>query len=196
MSGPLTTLGTDSQVSLALSQMIMGAWVPQVIYTAVSLGVFENLHAGPRSGAEIANEIGGPLATTNRLLRALVCLELCSASESDTFALMPGGRLLCAETPGSMRSLALLRGRGGVWSAWGRLLDVVRTGKTAPELVAGKGIYEWLADDPAGFNVFNQAMTELSIAQAQVVPMPLTFRMPTSSWMSVGATVRSSWRYS
>ena len=68
-----------------------------------------------------------------------------------------------------MRSLALLRGRGDVWSAWGRLLDVVRTGKTAPELVAGKGIYERLADDPAGFNVFNQAMTELSIAQAQVV---------------------------
>ena len=30
----------EPQVSLALSQMIMGAWVPQVIYTAVSLGVF------------------------------------------------------------------------------------------------------------------------------------------------------------
>ena len=96
-----------------------------------------------------------------------------------------------------MRSLALLRGRGSVWSAWGRLLDVVRTGKTAPELVAGKRLYEWLADDPAGLNVFNQAMTELSIAQAQVVADAFdSFRMPTSSWMSVGATVRSSWRYS
>ena len=67
-------------MSLALSKMIMGAWVPQVIYTAVSLGVFENLHAGPRSGAEIASEIGVPRATTNRLLRALVYLELCSAA--------------------------------------------------------------------------------------------------------------------
>ena len=159
----------DSQTSLALSQMIMGAWVPQAIYTAVSLGVFESLHEGPRSRAEIANRIAVPQETTSRLLRALCCLELCRESESGLFALTRRGRLLCADTAGSMRSLALLRGRQSTWSLWGRLSEVVRTGKTAPELVAGKSLWEWLADDPAGFSVFNQAMTELSVAQAQVV---------------------------
>ena len=158
-----------SEASLALSQMIMGAWVPQAIYTAVSLGVFETLHDGPRSAAEIANRNSVPPGTTGRLLRALCCLELCRESESGLFALTPRGRLLCADTPGSMRSLALLRGRQSIWSAWGRLSEAVRTGKSAPELVAGKNLYEWLADDPAGFSVFNQAMTELSVAQAHVV---------------------------
>ncbi len=158
-----------SEASLAVSQMIMGAWVPQVIYTTISLGVFENLHDGPCSAVEIANGIDVPLGTTGRLLRALVCLELCSESESGMYALTQRGRLLCAETPGSMRSRALFRGRESFWSAWSKLSEVVRTGKTAPELVAGKGLWEWLADDPAGFGAFNQAMTELSVAQAQVV---------------------------
>ena len=110
-----------------------------------------------------------PAFLSNRLLRALVCLGLCSITEPDLLALTPTGRLLCEQTPRSMRSLALLRGRRGVWSLWSRLLDVVRTGKTAPELVAGKGLYEWLADDPDGLSLFNQAMTEQSVVQAQVV---------------------------
>ena len=118
----------DFQTSLALSQMIMGAWVPQAIYTAVSLGVFESLHEGPRSRAEIANRIAVLQETTSRLLRALCCLELCRESESGLFALTRRGRLLCADTAGSMRSLALLRGRQSTWSLWGRLSEVVRTG--------------------------------------------------------------------
>lgn len=154
---------------LALARMIMGAWVPQAIYTAVSLGIFEHLHAGPRSGPEIATELGVPLATIRRLLRALVSLELCAAAEPDVFALTPRGRLLCSETPGSMRSQALFRGQERVWSAWGRLLDVVRTAKPVPALVAGKSLYEWLAEDPDGSTIFNQAMTEMSIIQARIV---------------------------
>ena len=159
----------EPQAWLALARMIMGAWVPQAIYTAVSLGIFEHLHAGPRSGPEIATELGVPLATTRRLLRALVSLELCTAPEPDVVALTPRGRLLCTETPGSMRSQALFRGQARVWSAWGRLLDVVRTGKPVPELVAGKSLYEWLAEDPDGSTVFNQAMTEMSIIQAEMI---------------------------
>ncbi len=159
----------EPQAWLALAQMIMGAWVPQAIYTAVSLGIFEHLHAGPRSGTEIATELGVPLTTIRRLLRALVSLELCTAAELDVVALTPRGRLLCSETPGSMRSQALFRGQQRVWSAWSKLLDVVRTGKPAPELVAGKSLYEWLAEDPGVSRVFNQAMTEMSIIQSQAI---------------------------
>ena len=156
-----------SEASLALSLMLRGAWVPQAIYATVSLGVFESLHSGPRSGAEIASAIDVPLDTTRRLLRALCCLELCSEPESGVFALTRRGRLLCADAPGSMRSVALFRSRQ--WSAWGRLPEVVRTGKTAPELIAGKGLWEWLADDPDHLTDFDQAMTEKSVSQARVV---------------------------
>lgn len=159
----------EPQAWLALARMIMGAWVPQAIYAAVSLGVFEHLHAGPRSGPEIAAGLGVPLTTIRRLLRALVSLELCTMADPDVFALTPRGRLLCSETPGSMRSQALFRGQGRVWAAWGKLLDVVRTGKPAPELVAGKSLYEWLAEDQGVSRVFNQAMTEMSIIQSQAV---------------------------
>ena len=159
----------EPQAWLALARMIMGAWVPQAIYTAVSLGIFDHLHAGPRSGPELATALGVPLATTRRLLRALVSLGLCTAPDPDLVALTPRGRLLCSQTPGSMRSQALFRGQERVWSAWGRLLDVVRTGRPVPELVAGQSLYEWLAEGPDGSTVFNQAMTEVSIIQAQMI---------------------------
>ena len=156
-----------SDASLALSLMLRGAWVPQTIYTAVSLGVFEKLDDGPRSGAEIAKAIDVPPETTRRLLRALCCLGLCSESESGELALTRRGRLLCADTPASMRPMALHFSRH--WSAWGRLMEVVRTGKTAPELLAGKSVWEWRAADPAGVSAFNQAMAAKSVRQAQVV---------------------------
>ena len=83
-----------SDASLALSLMLRGAWVPQTIHTAVSLGVFERHHDGPCSGGEIAKAIDVPPGTTKRLLRALCCLELCSQSESGELALTRRGRLL------------------------------------------------------------------------------------------------------
>jgi hypothetical protein len=165
----------DVPPPLRLSRMIMSAWVPQAIYSAAVLRVPDQLAAGRRASRDVAEAVGAPAENVHRLLRALVMLELCTEDEPGVFALTPMGRLLCADDPSSVRSWALLWGRPSIWAGWGRLADAVRTGQTAPQLLAGKGTFEWMAEDPEGLEIFNRSMAELTRRHALAVAAAYDF---------------------
>jgi hypothetical protein len=158
-----------------LSRMIMSVWIPQVIHTAAVLKVPDALSGGPRTSADVAREVGAPADNVHRLLRALVVLELCTEDEPGTFALTAMGQYLRTDAPDSMRSWAVLWGRPGIWSAWGRLSDSVRTGETAPRLIAGVGTFEWVSQDPEGAEIFNRSMQELTVRVSRAIPKAYDF---------------------
>ena len=153
---------------LRLSHLIMGAWRPQVIYVATVLGLPDLLASGRRRPESLAAAVDVPAPTLRRLLRALVALELCSEKDGD-FELTPLGEHLRSDAPDTMRNWALVWGRPSIWSGWGRLLDTVKTGRIAPELLSGKGAFEWLAEDPEGHAIFNASMAELTRRHARAV---------------------------
>jgi hypothetical protein len=146
-----------------LSRMIMSTWVPQAIHAAAALKVPDALGGGPRASDEVARDVGAPADQVHRLLRALVVLELCTQGDDGRFALTPMGDYLRSDAPDTMRNWALLWGRPMIWSAWGRLSDSVRTGETAPTLIAGVSTFEWIAQDPEGAAIFNRSMQELTV---------------------------------
>jgi hypothetical protein len=154
---------------MRLSRLIMSAWVPQAIYTATALGIPDQLADRAKRSDDMARAVGAPAGNVRRLLRALVMLELCTETEPGVFELTPMGAYLRSDAPDSMRSWALLWGRPSIWSGWGRLHEAVRTGQTAPQLIAGKGTFEWLQEDPEALAIFNRSMAELTRRAARAV---------------------------
>jgi hypothetical protein len=160
---------------MRLSRMIMGAWVPQAIYTVTALGLPDELGTARKGSGELAKAVGAPERNVHRLLRAMVALELCGEPEPGVFELTPMGAYLRSEAKDSMRNWALLWGHETIWSGWGRLLDCARTGEIAPKLIAGKGPFEWLSEDPAGLEIFNRSMAELTARAARAVAQAYDF---------------------
>ena len=165
---------TELPPPVKLSRLIMSVWVSQALHAAAVLGIPDALGTATRAPAEVAAAIGAPEDQVRRLLRALVVLEV--ATETDGgFALTPMGAYLRADAPDSMRSWALLWGRPMIWSAWGRLADSVRTGETAPQLIAGLGTFEWVAQDPEGADIFNRSMQELTVRVSRAIASAYDF---------------------
>jgi SAM-dependent methyltransferase len=59
-------------------------------------------------------------------------------------------------------------GNPGIWRAWGRLADCVRTGEHAWKL-EGTDAFSWLQENPEVGAIFNQAMFEVSRRTARAV---------------------------
>jgi O-methyltransferase domain/Dimerisation domain len=149
----------DMPPARRLSGMIAGLWVPQAVFAAAELGVADALAESPLSAPDVAARTGAHAGATERLLRALVALDVCSEHEG-RFGLTELGRVLRADAPDSMRSVARLMGGANVWSAWSRLVDCVRNGVPAHAL-DGRPVgatFDDMDRDPASAAVFHEAM--------------------------------------
>jgi hypothetical protein len=118
--------------------------------------------------------VGADPTALERLLRALVVVGLCTATDDGTFTLTPLGACLRSDTPDSVRSWVLLIGGERCWSSWGRLAECVRTGRSVPAL---EGRESWVDDteDAASAAVFNQSMVQLTRHLAGAVAMSYDF---------------------
>jgi hypothetical protein len=160
--------------SIQLSRMISSVWIPQTIHAAAALGVADALGSATRPSATVAAAVGAHPGATRRLLRAMVALGLCTHSP-DGFTLTPLGACLRSDATDSVRSWALLMGGRMVWDNWARLTDCVRSGDSAPQLIAGKNAFEWLAEHPEEFAVFDRSMQELTARLSGLVAASYDF---------------------
>jgi hypothetical protein len=158
------TSPTSLPPALQVSQMIVGLWVPQAVHAAAELGIADLLAQSPRDAASVATALGTDADGTARLLRALATLGLLSRDEGGRFQLTDLGRLLQNDVPSSRRAWSRLMGGAGVWQAWGRLTECVRTGRKAADLdgAARTDTFDAIAADPAAAAIFNQAMSDLT----------------------------------
>jgi SAM-dependent methyltransferase len=101
-------------------------WTSRVILTAAELDVFTHLDDGPTTALQCAERIGTNPRATERLLNALVALDLLEKRE-DLFVLSADGKLLSLKHPETM--LPSLLHYAELWESWSQLTTVVRTGK-------------------------------------------------------------------
>ncbi len=145
-----------------VSQTVSSIWVLQAIYTAVELGMLDALAARSLSVEDVARQIGAGSTATARLLRGLAVLGLVEHTPSGDVALTDAGRVLTRDAPGSLRSWTLFRLGPGLWRSWGRMPDVVRSGKCVGEL---EGHVDWMAafeDDGAQARLLDDSMAALT----------------------------------
>jgi SAM-dependent methyltransferase len=103
-------------------------WSSRVILTAAELDVFTHLDGGPLTSLEVAHRIGSDPRATDRLLNALVALDLLEKREA-LFSLSGDGKLLSSNHPKTV--LPTLLHYNGLWESWSQLTTVVREGKPA-----------------------------------------------------------------
>jgi hypothetical protein len=142
----------------SLSELIEGFWITQLIGTAVTLGIAEQLGDGAKSCDRIARACEADPACVLRLLRALQTVGVCSAAPGASFQLTARGQLLRRGVPGSISGRATFTA-GIMWDLYGQLSTVVKTGRSLP---AGREGFERLAEHP-GLDGMHQAMVESSI---------------------------------
>jgi hypothetical protein len=138
--------------------MISAYQLSQAIYVAAVLGVADLLVDGPVDSSQLAAATGVPEEPLRRLLRQLAEYEIFAEPAPKHFALTPLAALLRNGTPGSLRPFAVMHGQDWIWGPWGRLLDSVRTGRPAFDLVYGMPFFGHLQRDPDARAVFQAAM--------------------------------------
>lgn len=144
-----------------LLALINAGWTTQAIAVACELDLPDRLAAGPCSAQQLAADLGADLDALERLLRALVTLEVCMDCGPGTFGLGRVGDLLQRSHPHSLRHWAMLNG-GPLWSRWATLGRRVRAGDPRPGGSGSAERFERLESDPHEAELFHGAMRELS----------------------------------
>lgn len=146
----------------ALRERIMGFRATQMIYVAARLGLADRLAEGARTPEELAHLVGADAEALHRLLRALAGLGIFAADSGGAYRLTAQAELLCADVPGSLRSIALLHGEEWMWQAYGAMMHSVRSGQPAFLRVHGQTLYGYLQEHPRAGAQFNAAMEGFS----------------------------------
>lgn len=141
-----------------LARLMAGYWHTQAIYVAAKLRLADLLQRGPRTADELAPAAGTNTRALYRLLRALASVGIFAEDEQHRFSLTPMAECLRSDLPGSLWSMALLRG-GLQYEAWGQLLHSVQTGHSAFEKMHGTPIFEYFQQHPEDGKLFDAAMT-------------------------------------
>src|SRR5262245_29196652 len=109
----------DQDETTRLRQLIMGFRITQLIYAAAKFELADHLARGPLTAHELAQAVGADAGALYRLLRALASFGVFAQSTGGRFEMTPAAELLRRDTPGSLRSTAMMYGDELLWRAYG-----------------------------------------------------------------------------
>ena len=138
--------------------MIFGLRVSAVLCAADNLGVADALAAGPRSGAEVAADVGANPLSLLRVMRGLAVIGVLDEVEPERFALTKMGSLMRSDVPGSVRGSAMFNADTRSMRTWGELSHTAKTGDPTFDHVWGMSAFEYFAQNPEINTRFNAAM--------------------------------------
>jgi O-methyltransferase/methyltransferase family protein len=148
--------------SAALIVLMTLHWPAQALYVAAKLGIADLLRDGPKTVEELARDTATDATSLRRLLRALACIDIFAELPDGRFKLTRLAERLRVDHPKSMRSMVLCFGEPWNWRPFGELLRSVETGAPAFDHVYGKGLFEFLSDDPEAGAIYDSGMTALA----------------------------------
>jgi len=152
-----------------LTQMAFGALMSQALYVAAKLGVADLIANGPKAVSELAVATETNESALYRVLRSLASVGVFSETDPKIFALTPLAEPLRSGVPNSIRNGAIFMGEEWHWRVWGDMLYSVRTGKPGWRHVHGAEVFDYFAVNPEQSEIFNRAMTDMSMATAPAV---------------------------
>lgn len=179
MSTQISTAATASTVSTAaaqplppeafLTQLAFGAMMTQALYVAARLEVADLLAAKPQNVSELAAATKTHERSLYRLLRSLASVGVFEEIEPKVFANTPYSEPLRKDASNSMRNGAIFMGEEWHWRVWGDMLHSVQTGKPAWGHIHGAEVFDYFAKNLRQAEIFNNAMTDMSVVTAPVV---------------------------
>lgn len=152
-----------------LTQMAFGALMSQALYVAAKLGLADLVAEGPKSVGELATATETNESALYRVLRSLASVGVFRETDPKVFALTPLAEPLRSDVPNSIRNGAIFMGEEWHWRVWGDMLYSVRTGKPAWGHIHGGEVFDYFAANPEHSEIFNRAMTDMSMSTAPAV---------------------------
>ncbi|MCP9495268.1 MAG: acetylserotonin O-methyltransferase [Pyrinomonadaceae bacterium MAG19_C2-C3] len=152
-----------------LTQVAFGALMSQALYIAAKLGIADLLKDKPQPVSALAAATATHEMSLYRVLRSLAGIGVFQEVEPEVFALTPHAEPLRSDAPGSMRNGVIFMGEEWHWRVWGNMLHSVRTGKPAWGHVHGAEVFDYFTMNPEQAEIFNRAMTDMSVSTAPAV---------------------------
>lgn len=152
-----------------MRRLVSGYSLSIAVSAVAELGIADRLAAGPRSAEDLAAACGVDADFLRRVLGYLAGEGVFAALAGDRFALTEASHWLRADVPGSLRPRAIFVGSAMSWSAWGALLQALKTGRSAAEAVFGETLFEHLKRDPAAAAIFNGFMAGQTAASVSAL---------------------------
>ena len=140
---------------LAVNRLVNAYRQSQCLRVAVNLQIAERLAEGSRTAAELAQQCGAHEPSLQRLLRALVAMEILIEDPPGRYVLTSLGEQLRADLLGP---IAQLFNSPIYWEPWVNLEHSVKTGERAFDLVFGMRDWDYYAANPDVGAQFDAAM--------------------------------------
>lgn len=163
--------GTEHQPELTpdrLLQLGMGFWASKTMLSAVELGVFTRLAAGPLDAAELISALGLHHRSALDFLDSLVALKLLEREDGKYRNTPDAALFLDAAKPsyvGGLLEMANTR----LYPFWGSLTEALRTGQPQNEAKRGGNLFEAVYHDEHALRRFLRAMTGVSLGAAKAM---------------------------
>jgi hypothetical protein len=153
---------TDRAATIAMAQLLNGAWIARVIHTAAELGIADHLGEHPRDAISMADAMAVHAPSLARLLRALAAIGIVYETEDRRYTLTPLGITLQSDRPGSMRGFARLILSEIDERPWQGLADAVRAGDYAFHRAFGIDAWTYRSNNPKASKLFDEGMQSLT----------------------------------
>ncbi|MBI3652243.1 MAG: methyltransferase [Acidobacteria bacterium] len=152
-----------------LIQQAFGALITQALYVAAKLGIADLLAEQPQTIEQLASATHTQERALYRVLRSLASIGVFQETAPKVFALTPYAEPLRTDAPNSMHSGMIFMGESWHWQVWGQLLHSVETGTPAWGHVHGAEVFDYFSTRPTEAEIFNRAMTDMSVSTAPAV---------------------------
>src|SRR5271155_4295972 len=169
VSDPMMEPRQAPPAHVGILQILNGAHVAGAVSCLAQLGIPDLIDATPKSAEELASQIGADSSALYRLMRATACVGVLSEGPDGKFSQTPMSKVLRSDASPSMRALAIMGGHEWHGRGWSHLEYCVRTGKQAMEKIYGAHAFEYLKQNPAEGQIFNDAMTQFSMIDSPAV---------------------------
>src|SRR4030095_2991276 len=151
-----------------IMQIGLGFWGSKTLLSAIELGLFSELAAGPLEGGELSRRLGLHERSYRDFLDALVAMRLLDRRDGRYANTAETAAFLVRSSPayiGGMLEMANER----LYPFWGSLTEGLRTGQPQNEIKrGGRGLFD-IYNDPQRLRLFLGAMTGLSMGAAKGV---------------------------
>ncbi|WP_249138317.1 acetylserotonin O-methyltransferase [Phenylobacterium montanum] len=176
----MVTLTPDRVLNLGL-----GFWGPKALLSAVELGVFGALAAGPASLETLSGKLGLHQRSARDFLDALVALQVLER-EDGQYRNAPDADLFLDPAKPSYVGGMLEMANARLYRFWGDLTEGLRTGQPQSEIKTGGDFFATLYAEPEHLRGFLSGMSGISAGAAQALAAKFDWSRY-ASVMDVGA---------
>ena len=151
-----------------IMQLGLGFWASKALLSAVELGLFTELAAGPLTGEQLSTKVQIHERGAKDFLDTLVAVGMLNRT-GEQYSNTPETAIFLDRKKPSYIGGILEMANTRLYPFWGSLTEALRTGKPQNEAKRGGNPFESLYADPENARLFLASMTGISMGAAKAI---------------------------